>query len=63
MLEYTKTILKKVSFSSDLFRKELLKSLRFLKREEIIMLQIWCMISYNDKYADIIREVFRNITR
>ncbi|MFH1120098.1 MAG: hypothetical protein V1775_09745 [Bacteroidota bacterium] len=63
MLEYSKTVLQKVSFNRDLFRKELKKSIQFLKREEIIMLQIWCLVSYNDKYGDIIREVFRNITR
>jgi hypothetical protein len=63
MLEYSKLILQKVSFNGDLFRKELKKAIRFLKREEIVMLQIWCLISYNDKYSDIIREVFRNVTR
>ena len=63
MLEYSKTILQKVSFNRDLFKKELNKAIRFLKREEIVLLQIWCMVSFNDKYADIIREVFRNITR
>jgi hypothetical protein len=63
MLEYSKTILQKVSFSGDLFRKELKKAIRFLKREEIIMLQVWCLVSYNDKFGDIIREVFKNVTR
>ncbi|MBL7904483.1 MAG: hypothetical protein JNL22_05630 [Bacteroidales bacterium] len=63
MLEYSKTILQKVSFSKDLFRKELNKAIRFLKREEIIMLQVWCMVSYNDKYGDIIREVFKSVLR
>ncbi len=63
MLEYSKTILQKVSFSKDLFRKELNKAIRFLKRDEIIMLQVWCMVSYNDKYGDIIREVFKSVLR
>jgi len=63
MLEYTKTILHKVSFSGELFRKELKKSLHFLKKEEVIMLQIWCLVSYNEKYGDIIRDVFRNFMR
>lgn len=63
MLEYTKTILNKVSFSRELFYKELKKSIRFLKKEEVILLQMWCLVSYNDQYSDIIREVFRNITR
>lgn len=63
MLEYSKTILQKVSFNKYLFRKELKKALRLLKREEIIMLQIWCLVSYNDRYGNIIREVFRSFTR
>lgn len=63
MLEYSKTILQKVSFNGDLFRKELKKAIRFLKREEIIMLQIWCLVSYNEQYGDIIREVFKSVTR
>ena len=40
MLEYSKTILQKVSFNRDLFKKELNKAIRFLKREEIVMLLI-----------------------
>ncbi|PKO99905.1 MAG: hypothetical protein CVU14_07630 [Bacteroidetes bacterium HGW-Bacteroidetes-9] len=63
MLEYTKTILNKVSFSRELFYKELKKSINFLKKEEVILLQMWCLVSYNDRYSDIISEVFRNITR
>ncbi len=41
MYEYTKTILKKVSFSSDLFCKELEKSLKRLLPHEIEELAIW----------------------
>ena len=41
MYEYTKTILKKVSFSSDLFYKELEKALRRLLPHEINELTIW----------------------
>lgn len=63
MLEYSKTVLQKVSFNPDLFKKELVKSLRWLKKEEAILLQVWCVIMFNDRYSDIIREVFRNITR
>ncbi|KAF0201258.1 MAG: hypothetical protein FD170_2866 [Bacteroidetes bacterium] len=63
MLEYTKTILQKVSFNRDLFRKELIKSKRWLRREEIILLQIWCLVTFNDTYSDIIREVFYGISR
>ena len=41
MYEYTKTVLKKVSFSSDLFYKELEKALKRLLPHEINELTIW----------------------
>jgi 3-phosphoglycerate kinase len=62
MLEYSKMILQKVSFSKELFGKELKKAIRFLKKEEVLLLQAWVMLSYNDRYGDIIREVFRNLS-
>jgi len=41
MYEYTKTVLRKVSFSSDLFCKELEKALKRLLPHEIEELAIW----------------------
>ena len=41
MFEYYKTVLKKVSFSSDLFCKELEKALKRLLPHEISELTIW----------------------
>ena len=41
MFEYSKTVLKKVSFSSDLFYKELEKALQRLFPHEINELSIW----------------------
>ncbi len=41
MFEYTKTVLKKVSFSADLFCKELEKALQRLLPHEINELTIW----------------------
>lgn len=58
MLEYSKTVLEKVSFNRDLFRKELEKSKRMLKEDEIELLQTWCRMSFTEKYPDIIGEVF-----
>ncbi|RKR07911.1 hypothetical protein CLV91_2672 [Maribacter vaceletii] len=49
MLEYTKTVLKKVSFDSVLFCKELKKSLRILLPEEIEELKKWLQQFINDK--------------
>jgi hypothetical protein len=41
MFEYTKTVLSKVSFNSDLFCKELEKALKRLLPHEIKELTIW----------------------
>ena len=41
MLEYTKTVLKKVSFNVDLFCKELEKAIHRLLPHEIEELKIW----------------------
>lgn len=41
MFEYTKTVLKKVSFNSELFCKELKKSLESLLPYEVVELTIW----------------------
>ena len=41
MFEYTKTVLKKVSFNADLFCKELEKALNRLLPHEIEELVIW----------------------
>lgn len=61
MLEYTKTILQKVSFSKDLFHKELSKSPRWLQREELLILQSWCLITFGHIYRDVIVDVFQSI--
>ena len=49
MLEYTKTILKKVSFSSDLFCKELEKALSRLLPYEVKELTIWLKVFTSNK--------------
>ena len=60
MLEYTKTVLGKVSFSRDLFRKELKKSFELLKKDEIVLLQAWCLVTFGDIYGDVIQDAFRS---
>lgn len=62
MLEYTKTVLQKVSFNRELFSKELRKAFRWLQKEELIMLQAWCLLTFSDRYPDVINEVFRNLS-
>jgi len=61
MLEYTKLILRKVSFSKELFGKELRKSIKWLKKDEIIVLQSWCIITFGDIYGDVIQETFKQL--
>jgi hypothetical protein len=61
MFEYTKQILTKVSFDRNLFRKELIKALRLLKKEEKRLLQIWCATTFV-AYSDVIVEVFRKFS-
>lgn len=41
MLDYSKLILKSVSFDSKLFRKEYRKSLQWLSPLEVVSLKIW----------------------
>ena len=43
MLEYTKTVLKKVSFNVELFSKELEKAMKRLLPFEIEELRIWLL--------------------
>lgn len=59
MLKYTKTILQKVSFDKDLFKRELKKSIKWLKKEEVIALQTWCAVHFGSAYSDVIAEVFK----
>ncbi|MCD4694599.1 MAG: hypothetical protein K8S16_00050 [Bacteroidales bacterium] len=58
MLRYTKTVLQKVSFNKDLFKKELKKSLKWLRKDEANALKVWCVLNFGALYMDIINEVF-----
>jgi len=58
MLEYVKTILKKVSFNKDLFEKELRKALKMLVPEELKLLKRWCYKNYAKQYPLVLQEVF-----
>lgn len=62
MLEYTKLVLQKVSFNRELFSKELRKAFKWLQKEELVMLQAWCIVTFSDSYHDVISEVFRNVS-
>lgn len=58
MLEYAKVILPKVSFSRDLFRKELNKCINWLGDSELVYFKSWCFDNFKDMYPDILAEAF-----
>ena len=60
MLEFSKTILQKVSFDRFLFGKELKKLILWMNedQEEIKDLYKWCIDKYGSIYSDIITEGF-----
>lgn len=61
MLEMTKLVLQRVSFDSRLFKKELVKALKWLKKEEALALQAWCIATFGSQYANLIHEVYQSI--
>ena len=61
MLEYSKIILPKVSFSRHLFKKELNKCVNWIEAHEIPELYKWCDENFGDMYPDILEEAFADI--
>ena len=57
MLEYSKTVLKGVHEDKFLFRKELIKSLSWLKPEDQEKLQAWVRQNFFSEHADVIEEI------
>src|SRR6056297_1179839 len=58
MIEYAKKILPKVCNWKELFRKELIKSVKWAgsdNRDEIFS---WCYRHYSDSHSDVLEEVF-----
>ena len=62
MFELSKNILEKVSFDKVLFSKELNKAMKWLKPEEKMMLLVWCISTYGNKYSDVISEVYKSVS-
>ena len=58
MLEYAKVILPKVSFSRELFRKELAKCINWVGDSDISNLKNWCFENFMEMYPDILTEAF-----
>ena len=59
MYEMCKHILRKVSFDPALFRKELAKSVAWLKPKEKISLKKWCLKTFDTPYRKIVLEVYK----
>jgi hypothetical protein len=58
MLEYVKLILSKVSFSKELFEKELKKALAQLIPREVEQLRAWCYARFSHLYAEVLDRNF-----
>lgn len=58
MLEHQKFILANLSRVKPLFKKELIKSIGWLKPEEVMELHRWLMENYMLTHKEIISEVF-----
>ena len=58
MLEYIKTILKKVSFDIQLFEKELKKAINQLINEDLEELKRWCYINFSGKHELVLNRCF-----
>ncbi|QNL21491.1 hypothetical protein HZR84_05935 [Hyphobacterium sp. CCMP332] len=62
MLEYSKTILKKVSFDNALFERELLKAIRNIITEKLEEFRRWCFIHFGQSHRDILIRAFNTVS-
>lgn len=58
MMEYARVILPKVSFSRELFRKELMKCINWVGESELNELRVWCFDNFMEIYPDILTKAF-----
>ena len=63
MFEMSKKILEKVSFDRALFYKELVKTLRWLKPDEKVLLRAWCLANFGHMYKEQIMDAFRLVSK
>ena len=61
MLEYAKVILPKVSFSRELFGKELNKCIDWVEPDQLQELCNWCYQKFQKMYPDILAKAFAGI--
>jgi hypothetical protein len=62
MLKHEIILLEKISYDKNLFKKEIIKSFRWLKSYEIILLHNWLKKNYGKTHADVIQDVFEYIS-
>lgn len=60
MIEYAKTILPKVSFSKQLFQKELEKCISWVDKKEVESLKKWCFDNFEALYPQVLEQAFNN---
>ncbi|TNE55393.1 MAG: hypothetical protein EP338_03765 [Bacteroidetes bacterium] len=61
MLEFSKKVLKQVSFDQVLFKKELRKAIsRLHSAEDLLLLRDWCMEQFGPRYGQTVQLVFAN---
>ncbi len=59
MLEFCKKVLEKVSFDKNLFKKELMKAIKWVKTDELEVLKRWCLIKFGSLYRSLIEDSFQ----
>lgn len=61
MFEYAKIILPKVSFSRELFQKELKKCINWIEPNNLQQFRRWCYANFKEIYPDILEKELANI--
>ena len=57
MLNLTKYVLEKVSFDQKLFKKELIKATKALKKEELMLLYTWGVVQFASEHQAMVKEI------
>ena len=63
MFELSKQILQKVSFDKLLFKKELMKAVKWLKPDERMLLYAWALSTFGHAYKDVILDVYKSVVK
>ena len=61
MLELCKNVLSRVCFDRKMFGRELAKSVRYLKGEELKLLHQWCLKQFSRRYRALIDHTFLQV--